>query len=387
MQALAKLQSNAKIEIFNLSKARDTKILESALKSKENIINAQDAGTAYRFLTAFLAVTQQKKILIGTERMKERPIFPLVNALQKIGFDIKYMEKQGFPPLQFNTSHFNSYQNIIDIEANISSQFISALLMIAPLLPQGLTINLLGKISSKPYILMTLKQLEQFKIQYQWLDNQIIIPPQSYQTGTFTVEGDWSAASYWYAFLSVSTLKNLQLFLPHLFTNSLQGDSKIMNLMKNFGINTIFKENGILLEKTNDTLDNIEIDFSDCPDLAQTIAVVCVLKKIKATFKGIESLKIKETDRVKALQNELPKIGGLLVEKENNHYEIEIIKNFTPSQNIFINTYEDHRMCMSFAVARLSYPTIEIENKEAVAKSYPDFWKDENLFFEYLQQF
>ncbi|TAE51632.1 MAG: 3-phosphoshikimate 1-carboxyvinyltransferase [Cytophagales bacterium] len=376
IQHLAQYQQQKNIAIQNLSTANDTKILKNLLENQNNItiFDAEDAGTVFRFMTAYLAITQKKTTLTGTTRMQERPIFPLVDALRQIGFDIKYTHQQGFPPIQFFENNTKK-QTIIHIKANISSQFISALLMIAPLLESGLTIHLEGEVSSKPYILMTLSQMNFFGIDYSWEQNTIKIFPQIYQNNVYTVESDWSAASYWYALVIFQ--KNTRLFLPNLFQNSKQGDNQIVEMAALLGVKTEFVENGIFISQKEDFIlpTNINFNFIDCPDLAQTIAVVCVLKGIKATFEGIESLKIKETDRIKALQNELPKIGGKMTEVKNGVFEIDNIENFdyVPTK---ILTYHDHRMCMAFAIAVFKFHTIEIENPDAVIKSYPEFWKD-----------
>lgn len=376
IQHLAQYQQQKNIAIQNLSTANDTKILKNLLENQNNIaiFDAEDAGTVFRFMTAYLAITQKNTTLTGTTRMQERPIFPLVDALRQIGFNIEYTHQKGFPPIQFFENNTKK-QTIISIKANISSQFISALLMIAPLLESGLTIHLEGEVSSKPYILMTLSQMNFFGIDYSWQQNTIKILPQIYQNNVYTVESDWSAASYWYALVIFQ--KNTRLFLPNLFQNSKQGDNQIVEMAALLGVKTEFVENGIFISQKEDFIlpTNINFNFIDCPDLAQTVAVVCVLKGIKATFEGIESLKIKETDRIKALQNELPKIGGKMTAINNNIYEIDIIENFdyVPTK---ILTYHDHRMCMAFAIAVFKFHTIEIENPDAVIKSYPEFWKD-----------
>lgn len=376
IQYLAQYQQQKNIVIQNLSTANDTKILKNLLENQNNIaiFDAEDAGTVFRFMTAYLAITQKNTTLTGTTRMQERPIFPLVDALRQIGFNIEYTHQKGFPPIQFFENNTKK-QTIISIKANISSQFISALLMIAPLLESGLTIHLEGEVSSKPYILMTLSQMNFFGIHYTWEQNTIKIFPQIYQNNVYTVESDWSAASYWYALVIFQ--KNTRLFLPNLFQNSKQGDNQIVEMAALLGVKTEFVENGIFISQKEDFIlpTNINFNFIDCPDLAQTIAVVCVLKGIKATFEGIESLKIKETDRIKALQNELPKIGGKMTEIKNGVFEIDNIENFDYVLTKIL-TYHDHRMCMAFAIAVFKFHTIEIENPDAVIKSYPEFWKD-----------
>ncbi len=380
IQHLGKYQQQNLIYIQNLSEANDTKVLLNLLENQENKqeFDAQDAGTVFRFMTAYLAITQKNVILTGTSRMQERPIFPLVDALKMLGFEIDYLQKKGFPPLKFIKNQTKK-NNFVRIKANISSQFISALLMIAPLLADGLSIDLEGEISSKPYILMTLSQMNFFGIEHKWQENMIKIEPQTYKNNTYIVEGDWSAASYW--FILVSLKKKIRLFLPNLFSNSKQGDSKIIDLMALLGVKTEFENNGIFISHQKKCIiaAHIEIDFIDFPDLAQTLAVLCVLKEIKATFIGLESLKIKETNRIEALQNELPKIGGEMIEIKEGVFEISMIENFI-YQPTKINTYHDHRMCMSFAMSIFKFGKIEIENSECVNKSYPKFWKDLQIF-------
>ncbi len=412
------LEKNHKeIIIKNISNARDTQILlgilekiknnnfnidnNSKINLEENIWDIQDAGTTMRFLTAFACITAQNCTLTGTARMQERPIGILVEALKTLGFEIDYQKNQNFPPISIknntkNNLNFEQKTNKILLRGDVSSQYISALLLIAPLLPLGLELELLGEIASKPYIEMTLSQMEFFGIKYKWEQNKIWINSQRYEPNIYTIEGDWSGASYWLAYTAIT---EKSLFLENLKENSLQGDKFIVELMENFGVKSTFKNGGLYISKNKNSAENFEnldnknfedylyFDCKDCPDLAQTLFVVCGALGKRAIFQGIESLKIKETDRIKAMQTELAKFGVLLKELENGKVEIDFdefyffkkgIKNtlenkIFPKNKIVINTYHDHRVAMSFAPL-LSLVDFEIENPDVVAKSYPHFW-------------
>ena len=385
--------------LSNISAANDTVVLQNLLKKitefstfsdnlspKNLVLDAQDAGTTFRFLTAFCVATRTYATLTGTPRMQERPIGILVDALRELGADIEYLQKDGFPPIKINA--FDQKTAQITLRADVSSQFISALLMIAPTLDKGLTINLLGKVSSKPYIMMTLAQMQDFGIKNtnnlnentDNLENKnIVVLPQKYQMQDFFIENDWSAASYWY--LVASLCPDKTFVINGLKKKSLQGDSKIAEIMLLFGVETIFLENGIEIKTKsdfkikNDVSDNIFIDFSDCPDLAQTVVALCAIKRIPLKMSGLESLLIKETDRIKALNNEINKISCSL-EKENNYWYMKMIDNQDDNQNIIFNTYEDHRMAMAFAPLALVLGNISIENPSVVKKSYPNFWEE-----------
>lgn len=381
IQALAKYQSNTKIDLKNISTARDTQTMLRLLESQDNILDVLDAGTTMRFLTAYLTITNQEKTLTGTVRMQERPIKILVEALQSLGFQIDYLKNEGFPPIQIKKVDFKNIQKSkLSIPANISSQYISALLMIAPLLPNGLVLELEGKISSRPYIQMTLDLIEKFAVNYTWNNNLISISKQNYKTQTYQIESDWSGASYWLSLVALS--ENLKLELIGLRENSLQGDKAIIDLMQNFGVKSIFTKEGLEIEKVKqDFSSNVKIDFSNCPDLAQTVFVVCTALKIKLEAKGLESLRIKETDRIEALKQELAKFGGKVTEKKQTWF-LEFDESVEIKKPVFINTYEDHRMAMAFAPLA-SYFDLIIENPSVVNKSYPSFWEDwEKVGFE-----
>lgn len=357
--------------LHNLSDANDTQLMLKRVSSPDITIDVEDAGTTMRFLTAYFSATNQHKIITGTERMKERPIGILVDALRSLGAAIEYLEKQGYPPLeikQFSGQKTDSLR----IRGDVSSQFISALMMVAPTLPRGLSLILEGKVGSRPYIEMTASLMKLFGVTCEVLDNQINIPPQRYTPTDFTVESDWSGSSYWFAFAALA--KKADLRLPRLYLKSLQGDSAIIRIMQSLGIDTAMDGDLVKLSKTGNVKD-ITWDFTHCPDLAQTVAVVCAAKGVEGNFTGLESLRIKETDRIAALQNELRKIGADLLEEGD---QWRLIPSRQLPQNAFFNTYKDHRMAMAFApLATLM--TVEIENPSVVKKSYPKFWEDMRL--------
>ncbi len=373
--------SKGSVGVENLSVAADTVTLERVLRTLSGesgalTPNAQrvdigPAGTAMRFLTAFLTIQTGKFILTGTERMKQRPIEILAEALKSIGAEISYEETRGFPPLQIS-GPFKQTSDLISIKGDISSQYISALLMIAPTLPLGLTLAIEGELTSKPYVEMTLAMLAQTGISHKWIENIITIAPQTFNTSKLYVEPDWSAASYWYAIAALAD--EASIFLPGLNGYSLQGDSRITEIMANFGITSQFKNGGVFLKKEPKKLERKIFDLKDCPDLAQTVIVVCAALGHNCTFTGLETLKIKETNRVLALQTELAKIGVKLIEK-NFSYKLDCNELHFPDQ-LFVNTYEDHRMAMAFAPLALKINTLEIEEKQVVEKSYPYFWED-----------
>ena len=368
---LQKLFGN--IEIKNISNSQDTKLLQKALNSDEKTIDIHHAGTAMRFLTSFFAVQEGvEKILTGSERMKQRPIKPLVEALKELGADIEYLENEGFPPLKIKGKKLE--KNFVEIPADISSQFITSLILVGGKLENGLTINLLGEITSKPYIEMTLKLLSEISGKSIILkDKTIQIPNIKTQKTVFTVESDWSSASYFYSF---SALNRQKITLKNFNKNSLQGDSRITEIYSQFfGIDTVFNENQqeiTLIPKSNFSLpQSIQLNMNDCPDIAQTVCITASALKIPFEIGGLATLKIKETDRLSALQNELKKIG---CETEITDSSIKSVLYTKPEKNISIATYSDHRMAMAFAPYSL-IQEIEIQNPEVVEKSFPDFWE------------
>jgi 3-phosphoshikimate 1-carboxyvinyltransferase len=355
--------------LSNLSDANDTQLMLNLVNSGEKIIDVEDAGTTMRFLTAYFTVTNQNKILTGTSRMKERPIGLLVNALRSVGATIDYLDKDGFPPHEIKTFS-GQKQSSLSIRGDVSSQYISALMMIAPALPQGLTIKLEGKVGSRPYIEMTASIMKHFGVICEMTQDTIKIAPQQYVSSPFTVESDWSGASYWFAFVAMA--KNAEVLLPKLSLQSLQGDSVIVEIMKRLGVEAAMRGDLLALSKTASAAD-LNWDFTHCPDLAQTVAVVCAAKGIRGNFTGLESLRIKETDRIAALQNELKKIGAELIENDPEHWTLIPSKSLPASASF--NTYKDHRMAMAFAPL-CALMTVEIENPDVVRKSYPNYWND-----------
>lgn len=370
--------SGGKVNIENLSEATDTLTLNHVLSQIDNgkatgkiAIDVGPAGTAMRFLTAFLAIKPGQFLLTGTAQMKKRPIGILAEALKTIGAQITYQENDKFPPLQI-IGPLKQSQKKIKIKGDISSQFISALLMIAPNLTLGIDLEIEDELTSKPYVEMTLAMLAQVGIEHTWDENTISIEPQSFKENKLYVEPDWSAASYWYAIAVLAD--EASIFLPGLNGYSLQGDSQITELMANFGITSQFTNGGVYLKKEPKKIERKIFDLKECPDLAQTLVVVCAALGHDCTFTGIETLKIKETNRILALQTELAKIGVKFMEK-NLNYKLDCSGLHFP-EKLKINTYEDHRMAMAFAPLALKINEIEIEEKQVVEKSYPYFWND-----------
>lgn len=367
INALAGKQCN----LLGLSDARDTELMANLIHSQHKALDPQDAGTTMRFLTAYFAATNQEKILLGSTRMRERPIAILVDALRTIGANINYLEKEGYPPIHI-LGMPKQLSKKISVRGDVSSQYISALMMIAPFLPQGLEITVEGKPGSLPYIQMTASMMKSFGADIVLRGSEIFISPSKYNAPTsYRIEPDWSAASYWFAFAALA--EESEIILNHLDVNSLQGDKVIVDMMDQLGVSCKHAKGGIQLEK-RDSLKNFTYDFSDCPDLAQTVAVVCAAKGISARFSGLKSLRIKETDRCKALQIELAKIGVEFTETVKDVWSLNSAGKIN-TKNIVINTYDDHRMAMAFAPLACIMD-IEIENPEVVNKSYPQFWNE-----------
>lgn len=361
-------------ELSNISEARDSQTMLRLLESKDFEADVIDAGTTMRFLTALFSVTNQKKRMTGTPRMCERPIGILVDALRILGADIQYEKVEGYPPLLLNGFEYSG-KNELSIRGNVSSQYISALLLVAPALPAGLTIQLEGEVGSRPYIEMTLNQMATFGIEYKanWDTNTLHIPPSRYTPGPYDIESDWSGASYWYSIVALA--EDAEVELLGLKKDSLQGDSEIVKIMSHFGVESTFTDGGVILSKIPSAA-SIGWDFTNCPDLAQTVAVCSAVKDIPVSMTGIESLKIKETDRVHALQQELKKLGAELKEIETNHlYNVSRIAKWPQDHTPSIHTYDDHRMAMAFAPVGMIHPII-IEDPDVVVKSYPGYWKD-----------
>ena len=361
--------SESLFDIQNLSDAKDTQTMQRLLSSGDKHWDVMEAGTTMRFCTAFLAMRGAGHVITGTERMKNRPIGLLVDALRSLGANIHYEEKEGFPPLRL-TGIQDQHRDEIEIPGNISSQFISALLMVAPCLPRGLQITLTQEIFSRPYIEMTLKLMNHFGVKSEWNENVITVKPQSYQTATYVVESDWSGASYWYAMAVAAD--EAKIFLRGLRKASHQGDRQIVDIMKGFGIKTTFHPEGVEITKSGAPESFIDIDFRTCPDLAQGVMVAAALKGVSLKMTGLETLRIKETDRIQAMKNELSKINANLLEADGVWTLIPTNGEFaTPT----IKTYEDHRMAMAFAPVAL-VSALTIEEPEVTKKSYPGFWED-----------
>lgn len=355
-------------KIFNLAEARDTQTMIDILQKNPPIYDVLDAGTTMRFLTAYTAITNQHKVLTGTPRMCQRPIGILVEALRSVGAEIHYMNEEGYPPLAVHGLKQQTAHQI-KMRGDVSSQYISAMLMIAPLLPKGLEIELEGKIGSRTYIEMTLELMKNFGIQYSWEDRIIRVPHQEYKPATFSVESDWSGASYWFSL--VACADSATIFLKGLKQNSLQGDAKIIEIMDQLGVKSTFKTDGVLLQKQS--VKGLEtFDFTHCPDLAQTVAVTCAIIGQNAIFTGLESLRIKETDRIFALQQELGKFNAKLEEIEPEVFQV--IPSVTMPNSVQIHTYDDHRMAMAF-MPLTTKTQILIEDPQVVNKSYPSFWR------------
>lgn len=358
-----------KSHLTNISEARDTVTMQRLLGSALPEWDVLDAGTTMRFLTAYAAV-KESKTLTGTKRMQERPIKILADSLRELGADIQYLDKEGYPPIKVNPI-IKQLTNKIAIRGDISSQYISALLMIAPALPEGLEIELTGHIGSKPYISMTLAVMKAFGVQAEWNDHIINIPHQNYKASTYKIEPDWSAASYWYSFVALS--ETADIILKDLQDHSIQGDRKIADYMTLLGVKTDFTDKGAHLSK-GEHQNAVEFDFTDCPDMAQTVAVICAAKGIVCKMSGLESLRIKETDRILALQNELAKFGAQLKEDKGIWTLIPSIHKVS-ANDLEFDTYHDHRMAMAFAPLS-TLTKLRIKDPEVVNKSYPGFWKD-----------
>ncbi|MBC8487625.1 MAG: 3-phosphoshikimate 1-carboxyvinyltransferase [Bacteroidetes bacterium] len=379
IRALSKKNFN----IRNLSRADDTKLMQSLLDKIEyqkNIseaveLNCENAGTVMRFLTAYLSNKPGKWLLTGTERMKQRPIGILADVLRQIGVNINYVEKKGYPPILIEGSELTGGK--IEIDAGVSSQFITALLLIAPALSGGLEITLINKISSLSYIEMTIKLMEYFGIKINHSGNAIAVKQQEYREADFNVEPDWTSASYWYEMAAFAD--EVDLTITGLKKESLQGDSVLPEIFKKLGVRTEFLNEGIRLYKDNIPSDFFEYDFTNFPDLAQSVIVTCAGLNISGKFTGLESLCIKETDRLTALQTELKKIG--INTKITSNSELITLNSKQQTVNSKpINTYGDHRMAMAFAPLALLSGSIQIENPEVVSKSYPGFWEDLKKF-------
>ena len=358
------------LQLKNLSDSDDTIHLQEALASDDDVIDIGHAGTAMRFLTAYYAVNKGRKVVLtGSERMQDRPVKILVDALRMLGADIEYVKKEGYPPLRIKGKKLTKSK--VSIQGNISSQYISALLLIASSLENGLEIELLGEVTSVPYIKMTLTLLDQLGISQSWIGNIIKIEPiKSIDNKVVTVESDWSSASYFYSLVAIS--ENGKVILSSYKKDSLQGDSSLIDIYKHFGVKTEFIGDTIHLSKQNIDIKPLVLDLRNSPDLAQTIVVTCFALGIACDISGLHTLKIKETDRLVALQNELEKLGAnVQITDKSLHLKTSNKIN----KNIAIDTYQDHRMAMAFAPLALKVPIV-INEAEVVSKSFTSFWED-----------
>ncbi len=359
------------VDIQNLSNSDDTRVLKQALEKSEGTIDIHHAGTAMRFLTAYFASKEGCEVEItGSQRMTERPIRLLVDALREMGADIEYIKETGFPPLRIHGKKLQV--KTIKLQANVSSQYVSALMLIAPSLENGLEIILDGRITSTPYIMMTLEIMQHAGIKGRFENDRIFIEPaKNLKPATIAVESDWSSASYFYGIAAIS--ETAEIILSNYRKTSLQGDSCLARIYKHFGVETIYEGNSIILKKNSfKRAKRLKEDLRNSPDIAQTIAVTCLALGMECELEGLHTLKIKETDRLQALKNEMEKFGAKV-------YIAQDCLQLSPpgklNSNVAVETYNDHRMAMAFAPLGLNVP-LEIIDSEVVSKSYPDFWKD-----------
>lgn len=364
--------SGGKETLRNLSDCDDTQVMIKALTENTEPIDILAAGTAMRFLTAYLSATPGTHTLTGTQRMQQRPIQILVNALRQLGAQIEYAGNEGFPPLHICGTELTGDE--ITLKGNVSSQYISALLMIGPVLKHGLQLHLTGEIISRPYINLTLQLMKEFGAVAAWTSDQSIrVEPRPYRSMPFTVESDWSAASYWYQIAALAPAAEIEL--TGLFRNSYQGDSRGAQLFAKLGVETQYTDRGVRLIKKGAFPTRVDEDLVDIPDLAQTFVVTCALLDIPFRFTGLQTLKIKETDRIAALKAELAKLGYVLRD-ENDSILVWDGERCKPQETPVIKTYEDHRMAMAFAPAAIRYPHMQIAEPQVVSKSYPAYWED-----------
>ncbi len=363
--------AGGKATLMNLSDANDTVLMQRLLHTPSDVIDVEDAGTVMRFLTAYFATTNQAKKLSGTNRMHKRPVRDLVDALRTLGANVVYEGEDGFPPLRLRGFREQRTQTL-SIRGDVSSQFISALMMIGPALPKGLVLKLKGRILSRPYLQMTAELMRYFGIPVEWEFNTIYVPAGRYQPVTYWVESDWSATSYWFSFVALA--QSASLFIPDVAAKSLQGDRVVVEIMEQLGVRASFNKAGLQLAKGGAPVKHLTVDFSDCPDLAQTVIPACAALRVPGTFSGIESLRIKETDRITALANELSKIGAKLT-GEDGKWDLQPGNPGEMPSTLTIETYGDHRMAMGFAPFATKTNLVILDG-QVVRKSYPNFWSD-----------
>ena len=364
----------------NLSDCDDTKVIIRALSHRPEVIDIKAAGTAMRFMTAYLSVTEGEHTITGTERMKHRPIGVLVDALRYLGAEIEYVGEKGFPPLRIRGRQLEGGR--LEIPGNVSSQYISALLMIAPVLSKGLEMKLTGGIVSRPYIDLTLHLMHQFGVSAEWTDiDSITVKPQPYRQRPYTIENDWTAASYWYEVLALTDELGSKVVLPGMLDGSRQGDSAVRYIFSLLGIKTAFADReadrltDATLTRHSCMLNRMDYDFTNQPDLAQTLIATCPVLGIPFHFTGLGSLRIKETDRIEAMKTEMEKLGYILHADSGTELSWEGDR-CEPAAQPVIDTYEDHRMAMSFAPLAIRLGRIGINHPEVVSKSYPHYWND-----------
>ncbi len=380
VQALsARCGEGQKAEVSNLSDCDDTYVMQRALNGMPEVIDIMAAGTAMRFLTAYLSITSGTHVITGTERMRHRPIAILVDALRTLGAQVEYVEEDGFPPLRVTGKSLAGAT--LELPGNVSSQYISALLMVGPMMEQGLTLRLTGETVSRPYIDMTLGIMSRFGAKACWLDSHSLrVESGGYKAVSYQVENDWSASSYWYEMMALTEDMEPEVILKGLFQDSLQGDSVIRDIFYSLGIDTEFfvtdeGEEAVRLIRTRKPVSHFEYDFVRQPDLTQTVVVTCVMLGVTFRFTGLQSLRIKETDRLLALRTELRKLGYVLHETEGSILSWDG-ERCQPQESPVMDTYEDHRMAMSLAPVCMKVGSLEMNNPQVVSKSYPHFWQE-----------
>lgn len=366
---------NPEIILHNLASARDTQTMMRLLNSKDHVLDVIDAGTTMRFLTAYCAAMGKDQVLTGTPRMCQRPIGGLVEALRSLGAEIKFWNQEGYPPLHTIARKGKLTGGQISMPGNISSQFISAVLLVSPYFDAPLELSLEGGVTSKPYLDMTMALMRHFGAAVDWnSDSSILSQNTPYHSAEYTIESDWSGASYWYSLVALS--EESELLLTGLKANSLQGDSQIATIMEAFGVKTVFTDEGARLTRIHQELpSSITIDCLETPDLAQTLAVVAAALGVDLTMTSLHTLRVKETDRIHALEEELAKFG---VSTESTEDTLRVFGSFEAKKSM-IHTYEDHRMAMAFAPLALKLPFLQIDEPDVVVKSYPEFWDHMNL--------
>jgi len=364
-------------DIHQLSSSDDTKVLTTMLAADDNVLYSGHAGSSYRFMVARACLGDREVTIDASDQLRRRPIGPLVKALQSLGADITYLNKEGFPPLKVLPSKSLGQEiNEVTLQAGISSQYLTALLLIAPTLPKGLTIHLTGELVSESYVKMTLAMMEYFGVGHQWTDNTIRIEHGAYVAKEYTVEGDWSSASYFYSM--VALVDQAEINIEGLIEQSIQGDLVTKDIYAQLGVETTFSENGIVIKKVplTEKLRELKFDFSSCPDIAQTVMVTVAGLGIKGVFTGLRTLRIKESDRILAMYTELAKIKTkLLVKEEGEELTVIVVGKAKWKDRAKFDTYEDHRMAMSLVPLACLHPVM-IKDPDIVSKSYPGFWKD-----------